>query len=145
VPQADQVAEPLTRELLAKAEGNPFFLEELTRAVVEHHSDHMAAIPDTVQAVLAARIDRLSASAKHVLQVAAVIGKDVPLPLLEGVVALPPAVLQPSLEHLRTAGFLYETQLHPHLGYTFKHALTQDVAYQSLLASARQPYHERTA
>jgi predicted ATPase len=139
------VAEPLTRELLAKAEGNPFFLEELTRAVVEHHSDHMAVIPDTVQAMLAARMDRLPASAKHLLQVAAIIGQNVPPQLLESLVTLPSPVLRQSLQHLQMAGFLYETRFSPDRVYTFQHALTQDVAYQSLLLSTRQPYHYQIA
>ena len=145
VPLAGQIPEPLTRELLAKADGNPFFLEELTRAMVEHPSDAMPVIPDHLQAVLAARIDRLPASAKHLLQVAAIIGKNVPLPLLEGVVAQQSPVLQQSLQHLRTAGFLYEALLSPVLVYTFKHALIQDVAYQSLLLSGRQSYHYQIA
>ena len=144
-PQAAQIAEPLARELLAKAEGNPFFLEELTRAVADHHSDHMPVIPDHVQAVLAARIDRLPTSEKHLLQMASVIGQDIPLPLLEGIATLPEAVLQQRLQHLRASGFLYEARFSPHLVYTFKHALTQEAAYQSLLASSRQPYHDQIA
>jgi predicted ATPase len=145
VPLASQVPEPLARQLLAKADGNPLFLEELTRAMGEHPSDSMPLIPDHVQAVLAARMDRLPTSEKHLLQVAAIIGKDVPLPLLEGAVALPGPVLQQSLQHLRTVGFLYETLFSPDLVYTFKHALTQDVAYQSLLLSTRQLYHYQIA
>src|SRR5262249_45930750 len=83
LPAAAQTA-PLVPQLLAKAEGNPFFLEELARAVVEQGADTASlTVPNTVQAVLTARIDRLPATAKRVLQAAAVIGKDVALPLLQ--------------------------------------------------------------
>lgn len=143
VPQAAQLSESLTQELLTKAAGNPFFLEELTRAVVEDGTDHLPTIPDTIQAVLAARIDRLTPVAKHLLRVAAVIGRDVPLPLLESVAALPSLVLHQGLQHLQHAELLYETRLFPTPVYTFKHVLTQEVAYQSLLVSTRQPYHQQ--
>ena len=145
MPQVAQMSERLTRELLTKADGNPFFLEELSRAVAVDNLGQMLAIPDTVQAVLAARIDRLPATEKHLVQVAAVIGKDVALPLLEQVADLPAPVLQQALQRLQTAELFYETSLIPTPAYTFKHALTQEVAYQSLLASARRPYHQKVA
>jgi class 3 adenylate cyclase/tetratricopeptide (TPR) repeat protein len=145
VPQGAQLPEPLVQELLTTADGNPFFVEELTRAVVEHDPDQMPDIPDTVQAVLAARIDRLPPAEKRLLQMAAVIGKEVSLPLLEGVADLPATVLHQGLHHLQTAGFLSETHLLPPRTYTFKHALTREVAYQSLLENTRQPYHYQIA
>ena len=90
-------------------------------------------MPATVQAVLAARIDRLPPEDKQLLQTAAVIGMEVPLPVLHAVTALPEAALQYSLAQVQAAEFLYETRLFPEVFYTFKHALTQQVAYQSLL------------
>src|SRR5262249_26895046 len=76
---------------------------------------------------------------------AAVIGSEVPSPLLQAIAELPEAVLQHGLAHLQAAEFLYETRLFPERAYTFKHALTQQVAYQSLLTSTRQPYHAHLA
>ena len=102
-------------------------------------------VPATVQAVLAARIDRLPPEEKRLLQTAAVIGKDVPFPLLQAIAELPEEALHRGLAHLQAAEFLYETRLFPELEYTFKHALIQDVAYQSLLRSTRQQFHQRIA
>ena len=90
-------------------------------------------MPATVQAVLAARIDRLPPEEKRLLQTAAVIGTEVPLPLLQAIAELPEAMLHRGLAHLQAAEFLYETRLFPESEYTFKHALTHEVAYNSLL------------
>jgi predicted ATPase len=131
---------------VAKAEGNPFFLEELARTVAEQGADtpsHM--VPDTVQAVLTARIDRLPATAKRLLQTAAVIGKDVALPLLQAVTEVPDEAIYYDLRGLQTAEFLYETYALTAPVYTFKHVLTQEVTYQSLMRPARQRYHARIA
>ena len=98
-------------------------------------------VPATVQAVLAARIDRLPPEEKQLLQAAAVIGTEVPLPLLEAIADLPEVAVHRGLAHLQVAEFLYETRLFPERAYTFKHALTQQAAYQSLLTSTRQRYH----
>ena len=137
---------PLVPQLLAKADGNPFFLEELARTVVEQGTDAPSpTVPDTIQAVLLARIDRLPATAKRLLQTAAVIGKDVALPLLQAVTEVSEEAMQRDLGHLQAAEFLYETYAPTALAYTFKHALTQEVAYQSLVRRARQRYHERIA
>jgi predicted ATPase len=100
-------------------------------------------IPDTVQAVLAARIDRLSPVEKRLLQMAAVIGHEVPLPLLQAIAELPEDVLQHSLARLQAGEFLYETRLLPDPEYTFKHALTHQVAYSSLLQERRCILHAR--
>src|SRR5262249_37391284 len=109
---------PLGPRLLAKAEGHPFFLQELARTVGEHGPDPAApAVPDTVQAVLLARIDRLLAPTKRLLQTAAVIGKDVTLPLLQAVTDLPEEALHRDLEHLQAAEFLCETYTPPALVY----------------------------
>ncbi len=140
------LAAPLVPQLLAKADGNPFFLEELARTVAEQGADTPAhTVPDTVQAVLLARIDRLPATAKRLLQAAAVIGKDVALPLLQAVTDVPQEAINRDLGQLQAAEFLYETYAPSIPTYTFKHALTQEVTYQSLMRRARQQYHERIA
>jgi tetratricopeptide (TPR) repeat protein len=101
------------------------------------------ALHDTIPALLAARIDRLPSEEKRLLQIAAVIGTEVPLPLLQTVGELPVEALRLSLAHLRDAEFLYEASLFPELVYTFKHALPQEVAYGSLLQEQRRPLHAR--
>jgi class 3 adenylate cyclase/predicted ATPase len=149
---------PLIPVLIARTEGNPFFLEESVRALVETQvlvGERGAyrltqtlpniQVPATVQAVLAARIDRLPAEEKYLLQAAAVIGKEVPAGLLQTIVEVPVAAVQRSLAHLQAAEFLYETALFPELVYTFKHALTQEVAYNAVLLERRQGLHERAA
>ncbi len=100
-------------------------------------------VPATVQAILAARIDRLPPEEKQLLQAAAVIGKDVPYALLAAIAELPEEALRRGLAHLQAAEFLYETQLFPDLEYTFKHALTHEVAYGSLLQERRRGLHAR--
>jgi class 3 adenylate cyclase/tetratricopeptide (TPR) repeat protein len=145
---------PLKHLLIERTEGNPFFLEESARALVEAQvlvgepgayrlvqSLRSIQVPATVQAVLAARIDRLSTAEKTLLQTAAVIGTDVPFPLLEALTELSEEALQRGLMHLQAAEFLYETRLFPTLEYTFKHALTHDVAYGSLLQERRRTLH----
>jgi predicted ATPase len=149
---------PLKRLLIERTEGNPFFLEESVRTLVETavlagkpgayrlaQSLPTIQVPATVQAVLAARIDRLPPEEKRFLQAAAVIGTEVPLPLLQAIADLPEAALHRGLAHLQAAEFLYETRLFPERAYTFKHALTQQVAYQSLLTSTWQRYHQQLA
>jgi predicted ATPase len=134
------------RAIVAHAGGNPFFLEELAwHAVGQDQPDTPGAVPETVQAVLAARIDRLPPVAKRLLQVAAVIGIEVSFSLLQAIAEQPEDALQQSLAHLQAAELLSETRLVPEWVYTFKHALTQEVAYQSLLKSTRQQLHQRIA
>jgi class 3 adenylate cyclase/tetratricopeptide (TPR) repeat protein len=150
----DDELKPLKRLLVERAEGVPFFLEESVRTLVE--SGALAGergayrlartldtiqVPATVQAILAARIDRLPPEDKALLQTAAVIGKDVPLALLETIAASPEEVLRQGLSRLQAAEFLYETALFPEVEYTFKHALTQEVAYGGLLAEQRRALH----
>jgi predicted ATPase len=98
-------------------------------------------IPATGQGVLAARIDRLPPEEKHVLQTAAVIGTEVPLPLLQAIAKLPEAGLHRGLAHLQAAEFLYETRLFPEREFTSKHALTHEVAYNGLLQERRRALH----
>ena len=146
----------LTPLLIARTEGNPFFLEESVQTLVETQvlvgergayrlAQPLASLqmPATVQAVLAARIDRLPPEEKRLLQTAAVIGNEVPLPLLQAIAELPEAALQRGLAHLQAAEFLYETRLFPEREYTFKHALTHEVAYGSLLQERRRALHAR--
>ena len=152
----DAGLEPLKRLLIERTEGNPFFLEESVRTLVEtkviagEPSAYRLAkalpaiqVPATVQAVLAARIDRLPPEDKQLLQSAAVIGKDVPFPLLQAVAELSEDALGRGLARLQSAEFLYEASLFPEPEYTFKHALTHDVAYQSLLQERQRALHAR--
>jgi predicted ATPase len=93
--------------------------------------------------VLAARIDRLPPEEKRLLQMAAVIGKDVPFALLQAITEMPEDALRLGLTHLQAAEFLYETSLFPELEYTFKHALTHEVAYGGILHERRRALHAR--
>jgi len=152
----DPGLQPLKALLAANAEGNPFFLEESVLAVIE--SDALEGepgafrlvrpldavrIPASVEAVLAARIDRLPPPEKRLLQSAAVIGRDVPLSLLQAIVDQPIDELRGGLSQLQASEFLYETRLFPEAEYTFKHGLTHDVAYRALLHSQRRALHGR--
>jgi predicted ATPase len=103
------------------------------------------ALPTSVQAVLAARVDRLEERQKQVLQTAAVIGRQFTEPILRRVVELPETDLARALDKLAAAEFIFEQALYPQAEYIFKHALTQEVAYNSLLIERRQTLHERTA
>jgi len=142
--------------LIARTAGNPFFLEESVRTLVETgvlvgtpgayrlaQALPTIQVPATVQAVLAARIDRLPLEEKHLLQTAAVIGTDVPCALLRAIADRPDEALHRGLAHLQAAEFLYETRLFPEQEYTFKHALTHEVAYNSLLLERRRVLHAR--
>src|SRR5262249_4020860 len=100
-------------------------------------------MPATVQAVLAARIDRLPLEDKRLLQTAAVIGTEVPLPPVQAITQPSEAALQRSLADLQAAEFLYETRLFPEPEYTFKHALTHEVAYRGLVQERRRALHTR--
>jgi class 3 adenylate cyclase/tetratricopeptide (TPR) repeat protein len=150
----DASVAPLRRLLIARTEGNPLFLEESVRALVEtrtlvgERGDYRSArpaetiqVPATVQAILAARIDRLPAEQKRLLQAASVVGKDVPFALLRAIAGLDDDALRAGLTQLQAAEFLYETSLFPDLEYTFKHALTHEVAYSSLLGERRRHFH----
>jgi predicted ATPase len=140
-------SEPLVETILTRARGNPFFLEELARAVGDPTPApwRLVEVPETVQAVLAACIDRLPASAKRLLQVAAVIGKEVPVPLLRDVAEVPEEGLEQDLQCLQACEFLDESAVVPERVYTFRRVLVQEVAYQSLLMNARQELHRQTA
>jgi class 3 adenylate cyclase/tetratricopeptide (TPR) repeat protein len=147
---------PLKQLLIQRTEANPLFLEESVRALVETGAlvgergayrltgpVEQLKIPATVQAILAARIDRLEPEAKRLLQAAAVIGKDVALPLLLAIADAAEHQVRAELTRLQAAEFLYETRLFPDLEYTFKHALTHEVAYQGLLHEQQRVLHAR--
>ena len=146
----------LRQMLIERTQGNPFFLEESVRTLVETQvlvgeqgAYRLAGtlpsiqVPATVQVVLAARIDRLPEEEKQLLQTAAVIGAEVPLALLQATAEVPEEPLRLGLTHLQAAEFLYETRLFPEVEYTFKHALTQQVAYETLLQERRRALHAR--
>src|SRR5262249_61665950 len=101
------------------------------------------SVPARVQAVLAARIDRLPPEEKRLLQTAAVIGTEVPMPLLQAITELPEAAFHRGLAHLQAAEFLYETRLFPEHAYAFKHALTHEVAYGGMLQERARGRHRR--
>ena len=143
------------KQLLVRR-GNPFFLEETVRMLVETKAlagerggyrvtqpVQAIRVPATVQAMLAARIDRLAPEDKQLLQVASVVGKDVPLVLLQAIAELPDETLRRGLDHLQAAEFVSETGLYPDLEYSFKHALTHEVTYGGLLQERRRELHAR--
>jgi predicted ATPase len=148
----------LERLILEKTEGNPFFIEEVVQALAEEgvlagergryrleRAPGELQIPATVQGVLAARIDRLPAQEKDLLQTLAVIGKEFPFGLLRRVAEAGEEELHGRLSHLQAGEFIYEQPAFPEPEYIFKHALTQEVAYHSLLGERRKRLHERTA
>jgi tetratricopeptide (TPR) repeat protein len=141
------------KQLLVKR-GNPFFLEETVRTLVEtgalagergryQLTQPLQAlqVPLTVQTILTARIDRLSAEDKRLLQTASVVGKDVPFALLQAIAELPDEAVRGGLDRLQAAEFLDETGLFPDLEYAFKHALTHEVTYGGLLQERRRELH----
>ena len=143
------------KQMLVKR-GNPFFVEETVRTLMEtgalagERGQYRLAqpigtiqIPPTVRVMLAARIDRLSPEAKRLLQVASVIGKDVPFVLLREIADESEGPLRARLAQLQTAEFLHETALFPDLEYSFKHALTHEVTYGGLLQERRRVLHGR--
>ncbi|HZO39496.1 MAG TPA: AAA family ATPase [Methylomirabilota bacterium] len=150
----DDSLAPLTSLLIARAQGNPFFLEESVRALEEtgvlagERGAHrlvkavqVVQLPETVQAILASRIDRLAPEDKSLLQSASVVGKDVPLVLLQVIARLNERELSAGLARLQSGEFIYETKLLPQVEYTFKHTLTHEVAYASLLQEHRRALH----
>jgi class 3 adenylate cyclase/tetratricopeptide (TPR) repeat protein len=154
----DESLEPLKRLLIRRTDGNPFFLEESVRTLIETKVlvgergvcrlspgtadiEQRVQIPATAQAMLAARIDRLAPEDKRLLQAAAVIGHDVPVALLVAIAGEPQDTVRGRLARLQAAEFLYETRLFPDLEYTFRHALIHEVAYEGLLHDRRRQLH----
>ena len=153
----DESTLPVKRLIIERTEGNPFFMEEIVQALVEQGAlvrngavklikslDQMR-IPATVQAILASRIDRLPAAEKELLQTLAVLGREFSSGLIKHVAAKSVDELEPMLSALQLAEFIYEQPATGDIEYTFKHALTQEVAYNSVLSERRRVLHERAA
>jgi class 3 adenylate cyclase/predicted ATPase len=147
----------IVQQIVAKTDGVPLFVEELTKTVLESGFLHEVggtyeltaplpplAIPATLHDSLMARLDRLN-TVKTVAQLAATIGRTFAYDLLQAVAALDEAALQQGLRQLVEVELVYQRGIPPQATYTFKHALIQDAAYQSLLRSTRQQYHQRIA
>jgi class 3 adenylate cyclase/pimeloyl-ACP methyl ester carboxylesterase len=154
---APDIAE-LRQRLLAASEGNPLFLEESVRGLVDAgvltgargayrltRRPEEIEIPASVAAIIAARIDRLGDVERTVLQLAAVVGEEVPLAVLESVSELPAEELHGALADLRGRELLYEARLFPDIAYGFRHGLTRRVAYDGLLHESRRALHARIA
>ena len=152
------IQDDLTALVLAKADGVPFFLEELvkalqeTGAIAQHEGQWRLTaqatgmpVPNTVEEVLMARIDRLAEGAKSVLQMGAVIGREFSGELLRELAGLPEGEFTAHLAALTSAELLYARGLPRQITYLFKHALTQEVAYRSLLTAQRRELHHRVA
>jgi predicted ATPase/class 3 adenylate cyclase len=151
----DASLKPLCDLIVQKTEGNPFFMEEIVQGLIEDGALirngitkvvrplDTIKIPATVQAILASRIDRLPATEKDLLQTVAAIGKEFGLGLVRAVTNKSDDLLAPTLSALQLAEFIYEQPAMGDVVYTFKHALTQEVAYRSLLVERRTLIHER--
>ncbi len=148
----------LAEAIHARTAGNPFFTEEVVQALVEsgqlegtkgsyrlRKPVEEIAVPATVQAVLAARIDRLAEREKQVLQCAAVIGREFSLPILARIAALPERELTEALARLEAAELVFAGSLYPVAEYAFKHVLTQEVAYGTQLGERRRRLHAAVA
>ena len=154
---SDDSLQGLKPLILEKTEGTPFFMEEVVQTLVEDGSligergkcrmEQPATdlrLPQTVQGILAARIDRLATEEKDLLQQLSVIGRQFPLSLVKQVVSQPEDEVYRSLSSLQAKEFLYEQPAFPEMEYVFKHALTQDVAYGTVLHEQRKVLHEQT-
>ena len=148
----------LSRNIIERAQGNPFFLEELVNALVERgdfEGDKGAyrlkggvdtiPLPPTVQAVIAARIDRLEESAKEVLEIASVVGREISTSILDAVAGLAPTELSEAVQYLRQAELLYDVPPFEQRLLAFRHPLIQEVAYRSLLHERRRELHSKVA
>ena len=147
----------LKQLIAARTEGNPFFIEEIVQALFEEgvltgkgqvklaRPFSQQSIPTTVHAMLAARIDRLPAEKKELLQTLAAIGREFPLRLAQQVAGCSESQLDAELAHLQSAEFVHEQPAPDDVEYIFKHALTHEVAYNSLLIEQRKRLAERTA
>jgi class 3 adenylate cyclase/tetratricopeptide (TPR) repeat protein len=149
----DELPEELRRLVSARAEGNPFYVEELVKSLQESGAlrrvggrlelarpAHDIAVPETIQDVIAARIDRLAEAPKHTLQLAAVVGREFTRRIIDRLAEVPERTDE-ILRPLTELELIYERRLFPELIYMFKHALTQDVAYGSLLLQRRRELH----
>ncbi len=150
-----EVVPELRDLILGKAAGNPLFMEELTHSLLENGSiqkkDHQyflsrnvsdIQVPDTIQGIIASRIDRLDENLKRIMQVASVIGREFAFRILQTITEMKEE-LKSHLLNLQGLEFIYEKRLFPELEYIFKHALTQEVAYNSLLIKKRREIHQK--
>ena len=148
----------LSRNIIERAQGNPFFLEELISALAERGDFEgekgayrlkggvdTIPLPPTVQAVIAARIDRLEESAKRVLEIASVVGREISTLILEAVAALAPAELSDALKNLRQSELLYDVPPFEQRLVAFRHPLIQEVAYRSILQERRRELHSKVS
>ena len=148
----------LTRNIVARAQGNPFFIEELVNALVERGDFEgekgayrlkggidTIPLPPTVQAVIAARIDRLEGDAKQALEVASVIGREISISVLEHVCGLDQSGLSQAVQQLRRSELLYDVPPFEQRLVAFRHPLIQEVAYRSLLQDHRREFHSKVA
>jgi class 3 adenylate cyclase/tetratricopeptide (TPR) repeat protein len=144
------------RMVAERSQGNPLFIEEIVQALFDEgvlvrngavkvaRALSQVHLPPTVQGILAARIDRLPAPEKELLQTLAVLGREFPLGLIAGVTQMPAQEIEQLLANLQLGEFIYEQPAFPEPEYIFKHALTQEVAYNSVLTERRKALHERT-
>jgi tetratricopeptide (TPR) repeat protein len=149
--------EPLKRMVIERTEGNPFFIEEMVQALFDEGALirngqvkitgplSQLRLPPTVQGILASRIDRLPSEQKDLLQTLAVMGRESPFALISQVTSRADAPLERMLSDLQGGEFIYEQHAVGDIEYTFKHALTQEVAYSTLLIERRKLLHERAA
>ena len=150
-----KVVSELRELILSKAGGNPLFVEELTHNLLENGSIHRKDsqyvltrkaseidVPESIQGIVAARMDRLEENLKRIMQVASVIGREFAFRILQTIMGMRQE-LKSHLLNLQGLEFIYEKSLFPELEYIFKHALTQEVAYNSLLQKRRQQIHEK--
>ena len=149
-----EVAPELRELILNRTAGNPLFMEEFAHTLLEDGSiqqkdnqyvlDRKASdiqVPDTIQGIIAARMDRLEENLKRTMQVASVIGRDFAFRILQTITGMKED-LKSQLINLQGLEFIYEKRLFPELEYIFKHILTQEVAYNSLLTRRRKEIHE---
>ena len=148
----------LSRNIIERAQGNPFFLEELVNALVERGDFEgerggyllkggidAIPLPSTVQAVVAARIDRVEANAKRVLEVASIVGREISISILDAVAGLTPSEISEALNQLRQAELLYDVPPFEQRLLAFRHPVIQEVAYRSLLNERRRELHSSVA
>jgi class 3 adenylate cyclase/tetratricopeptide (TPR) repeat protein len=153
--EGGEVVPELSELILNRTSGNPLYMEELTHTLLENGSierkdgqyvlSQKAAdieVPDTIQGIIAARMDRLEENLKRTMQMASVIGREFAFRILQTITGMSEE-LKSYLLNLQRLEFIYEKSLFPELSYIFKHALTQEVAYNSLLLKRRKEIHER--
>jgi class 3 adenylate cyclase/tetratricopeptide (TPR) repeat protein len=153
----EDLPEKVRRKILEKSEGNPFFVEEIIRSLLDSGlvirvDGHWRAtqeinniqVPDTLRGVITARLDRLEDTTKNILQAAAVVGREFSPDVLNDLIETS-ALLEPSLLELQRRGLVLEKSRNSHRTYSFKHVLTQEAAYSSILLSNRRELHRRAA